>query len=268
MNTAPAYSALYPAMQSRTMVLFAPRPFSSITSRLTMLLIALITPVSLPALSGQPIDSASSDQQIPVYSPPKKFIPRARVGGEMRGGEPTAPVVQPLVPDHVGFTSQEQPVLNWYLSMPTEQEVRFTLIDNKSVKPIFESPIPSPKKEGIFSIDMKDLNLALKPGVQYRWYISVQHPSSPESIGGGIIERCELSDCLVLMDARMTCSIQSVRENARAGLWYDAMGCLCTLIDANPTDASLRRMRAGLLKQVGLIRVAEWDLRSIQTPSR
>lgn len=244
------------------------RPCRRLSSRLTCLLLASITSISLPALSGQPTDSGSPDEELAVYAPPKRFIPRARVGGDMRGAEDTGPVVQPLVPDHVGLTSQEMPVLNWYLSKATTAEVRFTLIDDKSVKPIFESPIPVPKQEGIFSIDMKELNLALKPGVQYRWYVSVHNPSSPEAVGGGMIERCELSECLVILDARMTCSVQSVRENARAGLWYDAMGCLCALVDASPADASLRRMRAGLLKQVGLNRVAEWDLRSVQTQNR
>jgi hypothetical protein len=42
------------------------------------------------------------------------------------------------------------------------------------------------------------------------------------------------------------------------------MSCLCDLIKANQKDASLRRMRAALLKQVGLNGVAEWDLKAAQ----
>jgi len=53
-----------------------------------------------------------------------------------------------------------------------------------------------------------------------------------------------------------------VLRNAGRGFWYDAMSCLCDLIKANQHDASLRRMRAALLKQVGLNGVAEWDLKS------
>ena len=51
-----------------------------------------------------------------------------------------------------------------------------------------------------------------------------------------------------------------------AGFWYDAMACLCGLIESNPTDQGLRRQRAHLLNQVGLSEVAKWDLRSIQAP--
>jgi hypothetical protein len=46
------------------------------------------------------------------------------------------------------------------------------------------------------------------------------------------------------------------------------MGCLCNLIDADPKNEKLRRLRARLLKDVGLNGVAEWDLRSISTISR
>jgi hypothetical protein len=83
-----------------------------------------------------------------------------------------------------------------------------------------------------------------------------------------VIERCELSECLTERDIKLSCTDQSVVDNARAGLWYDAMGCLCNLIDADPKNEKLRRLRARLLKDVGLNGVAEWDLRSISTISR
>jgi hypothetical protein len=233
-------------------------------------LIAVATGPVLSQPNGTQLKAAGGDE-VPLYVPPKRVTPRARVGGQLRGTEGDEPEVQALVPDHVGLTAHKTPVLNWFLSKPTNHEVRFTLIDNQSVRPLYEAPIPAPKQPGIYSIQTKDLNLALEPGVQYRWYVSViRDASSPSQdiVGGGVIERCELNDCLIVLDARLTCSVQTVTENARAGFWYDAMGCLCTLIDADPKDVSLRRIRTGLLKQVGLTGVAEWDLRSISSPSR
>jgi hypothetical protein len=243
--------------------------FGSGRQGLIVLGLAVLMAQAAPALSASLADPNTSNEPRIQYVPPKKLMPRARLGGADRGADSAEPVVQPLVPDHVGFTSQETPVLNWYLSKPTSHEVRFTLIDDKSVKPIFEAPLPAPKEAGIFSIHTKDLDLVLKPGVQYRWYVSIvrQAPSS-DIVTGGIIERCELSDCLIVMDARITCSVQSVTDNARAGLWYDAMGCLCTLIDENPADLSLRKLRASLLTQVGLHGVAAWDLQAIPPMSR
>lgn len=221
-----------------------------------------------PARAEPPQSPATEDPSIPIYAPPKKFSPRARVGGEMRGTDGSDPELQALVPDHVGLTVKREPVLNWFLSKRTSYPVRFTLVDNRLVKPIHEAPLPSPKEAGVQSINLKDYGLRLEPDVQYRWYVSViRNPDSPSQdiVAGGVIERCEFNECLVVPGANLTCNVEGVSENARAGLWYDAMACVCDLIKANPTDVQLRRQRAALLKQVGLHGVAEWDLRSIQT---
>jgi hypothetical protein len=111
----------------------------------------------------------------------------------------------------------------------------------------------------------------LEPNVQYKWFVSVIRDSespSKDIVAGGVIERCELSECLEPMGARLTCSLETVIENAKAGFWYDAMGCLCQLIDADSKNDKLRRIRARLLKDVGLNGVAEWDLRSISFSTR
>ena len=235
----------------------------------------------LAALSGVPTVQAEPDKpvlaqppssdDIPVYTPPKKFTPRARVGGSLRGTEGSDPEIVALVPDHVGLTVKQNPVLNWFLSKSTTYPLRFTLSDSRVVKPIYEGPIPAPNQPGIQSLDLKKLGLALEPDIQYRWYISaIRNAESPSNdiVAGGVIERCEFSECIIITDATLTCDRHSVQRNAVKGLWYDAMACLCTLIDASPTDAPLRRMRAALLKQVGLHGVAEWDLQSLSKASR
>ena len=181
------------------------------------------------------------------------------------------PVIEAIVPDHVGFTFKKTPVLNWFISKPTTYPLIFTLNDVGQVKPIYEGPIPTPIRAGIQSINLKDMDLALEPDVQYRWYISaIPDPKSPSKniVAGGVIERCEFSTCLVEMEVDLTCDRQSVLRNALRGFWYDAMACVCELIDANPSDQTLRRQRAALLNQIGLSGVAEWDLRSIEAPAR
>jgi hypothetical protein len=187
----------------------------------------------------------------------------------MRGTDGKDPEIVALVPDHVGLTAKQAPSLNWFLSKPTSLPIRFTLIDTRSVKPLYEGPISTPVRAGIQSLDLKELSLKLEPDVQYRWYISaIRNPDSPSQdiVAGGIIERCEFSTCLVEMEVDLTCDRQSVLRNATRGFWYDAMACLCQLIDSNPSDQTLRRQRAALLNQIGLSAVAQWDLRSIQAP--
>jgi uncharacterized protein DUF928 len=221
---------------------------------------------TLTELFAAPPANQPDESSQPLYAPPKKLIPRARVGGDVRGTDGTDPEVKALVPDHVGYTVKENPALNWFLSKSTVYQVRFTLRDDRSTRAFQEKVIPTPKQPGIYTINLKELGLVLEPNVQYKWFVSIIRDAespSKDIVAGGVIERGELSEFMVERDIKLDCTDQSVMDNARAGLWYDAMGCLCNLIDANPKDDKLRRLRARLLKDVGLNGVAEWDLRSI-----
>jgi Domain of Unknown Function (DUF928) len=242
--------------------------------RPTILLVVAVTALLCsPAITqSEQRTTTASDQpnefSAPLYTPPKNVVPRARVGGEMRGTGGSEPEVVALVPDHVGMTTNKAPALNYFLSKPTTHQIRFTISDIQSIRPFYELDLPNPPKAGIQTIDLKVLGVELDPNVQYRWYVSVvRNPDSPSQdiVAGGIIERCEFSECITAMDARVTCNKQNIIDNARAGFWYDAMGCLCNLINAEPLDTHLRRLRAALLKQVGLNGVADWDLRAIQS---
>lgn len=209
----------------------------------------------------------ADDPQFPVYTPPKKLTPRARVGGTLRGADGHEPELVALVPDHVGLTVKQTPTLNWYLSKATSYPLRFTLNDTQKIAPLYEGPLPTPTKAGVQSIDLKALGLMLEPNVQYRWFVSASpNPESPsrDIVAGGMIERCEFNECLTIASPNLTCDRESVRTNALIGFWYDAMGCVCSLIEKEPTDLSLRRLRAALLRQVDLNGVADWDLRSLQ----
>jgi hypothetical protein len=232
-------------------------------------LTALLTLFAVGLTQSTLVEAASpkSSEEQPIYTPPKKITPRARVGGDVRGIDSGEPEVKALVPDHVGLTIKETPIVNWFVSKPTQHEVVVTLRDDRSPRAFQEKTIPSPKQPGIYSINFKELGFTLEPNVQYKWFVSVirdpnQHSNNP--VAGGVIERCDLSECLEPLGAKLTCTFDTVLENAKAGFWYDAMGCLCQLIDADPKNDKLRRLRARLLKDVGLIGVAEWDLRWLQ----
>lgn len=237
-------------------------------------LTGLLTLCAVGLSQSIPIEAAApkSSEEQPLYTPPKKITPRARVGGDVRGTDGAEPEVKALVPDHVGLTIKETPVVNWFVSKSTSHEVVVTLRDDRSPRSFQEKSIPSPKQPGIYTINFKELGFSLEPNVQYRWFVSVirdpnQHSNNP--VAGGVIERCEFNACVIELNPVLTCSgEEDVLKNARAGLWYDAMGCLCNLIDADSKNDKLRRLRARLLKDVGLNGVAEWDLRSLQNATR
>ncbi|HMS82254.1 MAG TPA: DUF928 domain-containing protein [Nitrospira sp.] len=219
-----------------------------------------------PSVIGQ-----QHDLSLPVYAPPKNLLPRARVGGVLRGRETADAEIVALVPDHVGLTLKQTPTLNWFLSKPTSYPLKFTINDDRKVRPIYEGPLSTPPAAGVHTIDLKALGLTLEPNIQYRWFVSASpDPSShaPDIVAGGMIERCEFNECIITIEPKMTCDPESVRTNATIGLWYDAMGCVCALIEKDQADPTLRRLRAALLRQVGLNGVADWDLNSIQTKAR
>ena len=229
-----------------------------------MLRRATIMVAALLVFSGTGEVCLGDESQMPTYKAPRQLTPRARIGGGLRGMEGDAPALAALVPDHVGVTVKQYPELNWFLSKPTSLPIQFTLIDERSIRALIEKSITAPEKAGVQVIKLSDIDFALQPNIQYRWYVSlIVDPDSPSHniVTGGIIERCEFSECLVL-DATTMCNRDAVASSASNGFWYDAMGCVSDLIETNPDDMGLRKQRAALLKQVGLHDVAEWDLAS------
>ncbi len=213
-------------------------------------------------LAGTGMAPAEGEPGMPTYRAPQQMTPRARIGGSLRGSEGEDPAVAALVPDHVGITVKQHPVLNWFLSKHTSLPVKFTLIDERSIRALVERLIVPPNHAGVHAVNLEDLGFTLQANVQYRWYISVikdENSPSRDIVTGGMIERCEFSECMVL-GATTACSHDAVMASAAMGFWYDAMACLCDLIASEPGDTGLRKQRAALLKQVGLHDVAEWDL--------
>ena len=77
--------------------------------------------------SGSPneveLQGIKSAQTAPHYQPHTGRSPKARIEGGSRGRDTHDPHVIPLVPDHVGLTTNHQPVLYWYLSKPTTSPI-------------------------------------------------------------------------------------------------------------------------------------------------
>lgn len=189
----------------------------------------------------------------PVYKPPLLGAPGGRIGGGTRGTAREIFVLSVLAPDHNALTVAEQPSLYWFISKPTSLPMELTVMDPGTARPLLETRLAA-EAPGVHRVRLADHGVRLAPGVPYRWYVAiVPDPGrrSRDILAGASIERVELPAAL---QARVA---QAQREDvpsvyAEAGFWYDAVEAISELIESRPTDADLRRQRAGLLSQAGL----------------
>jgi len=197
-----------------------------------------------------------------VYKPPMRGAPVGRVGGGTRGSEGPLPALAVLTPDHTGLTGQTQPTLYWYLSRTATQPIEVTIIEAQGVKPLFETRLASPQPAGVHHIRLAEHGVSLTPGVLYTWSVALiadPNSRSQDIVAGGAIELTPAPETLRAQLAQGG-KAEQAKIYAAAGIWYDAMAALGELIDSAPQDKSLRQQRAALLKQVGVVDVAAYDL--------
>lgn len=209
--------------------------------------------------SGIKAEKSSQPMKMPMYKPPRRGAPTITVGGGTRGVTGKIPTVYVLAPNHVGLTTSAQPTLNWYLSDPGSKQFEFLLIDEEGIDPLLELTLDSSKiKPGIQTINLSEHNVVLKPGVSYTWsvvMISDQTNRSNDIVTSGFIEHQTL-DTSIKQRLTKASTKEDVFIFAQEGYWYDAVNSLSTLIEKNPQNDLFKQQRAELLKQVGLLELA------------
>jgi hypothetical protein len=191
---------------------------------------------------------------VPVYVPPKRGAPLARVGGGSRGVDDGLPYISVITPDHVGYTSLTQPVLYWYISEDMKTRFEFALINDDDIEPMVEVTSEQQMTAGLNSMNLADHGVSLEPGVAYQWSVALVSDANKRSsdiVSSGQIELLEL-----------TAALQAALENAsgdervmlyaQQGYWYDSFDGLSKLIASDPDNSDLREQRAALLEQIGL----------------
>jgi hypothetical protein len=206
-------------------------------------------------------EPSQTKANVPVlYVPPEIGLPARRIGAGTRGMGRLASI-QILAPDHLGYTTEEQPTLYWYLAEPTTTRIVFTIRDEASVEPLVDVELPSPAKAGVQAVRLAEHGVKLRPGASYQWFISlVPDPArrSKDFAVGAWISRREPDAAL---RARLAEARNGRKESiyAQSGLWYDAIGVLSSRIASAPSDRDLHEQRAALLEQAGLSEVAAYD---------
>jgi hypothetical protein len=215
-------------------------------------------------VKNQTVSTAQPTKDMPVYKPPLRGAPAGRIGGATRGTtERESFSLLVLAPDHVGYTTKEQPCLYWYISKPTTYSVVLTVTERNAVKPLVEKILKGPEKVGIQSVCLADYGVRLRPNVQYKWFVALvpdaEHRSK-DIMAGGILSLVDPQPSL-LAKLKTVDSSNAHYIYAEEGFWYDALEAITRMIDASPDNADLHKQRASLLEQVGLAEAADFENR-------
>lgn len=218
----------------------------------------LATPAKKTSSKTSPVKKEPAGT--PTYKPPLRGAPAGRVGGGTRGAtERESFALQVLTPDHIGYTSNEQPCLYWYISKSVTHPVEMTITERNAIQPLFTKDIAGPAKGGIQEFCLADYGVHLKPEVPYKWFVALVTDKSDRSkdiLAGGMIKRVEASQ---ILHDKLTSkeSVPRYFVYAEEGYWFDSLESITKDIDRLPTNKDLLMQRAALLQQVGLIEVAD-----------
>jgi len=226
--------------------------------------ISIIASFFMPIfMSGQVIAvdnkgvSNTAKKSIFLYTPPNLGSPATRVGGGTRGVSGEQAKVLVLAPDHTGLTTRAQPTLYWYQSLPTDNDIEITIVDDNEINPVLEKVIHGSKKTGIQPINLAKLGISLKKDVEYRWFVALipdkKHRSNDIISGGTImhVDKIKLGNSIPSTGA----AVAQATALAKNGIWYDAIDTLSTAIEKTGSE-QLKKARIDLLTQVGLSEAA------------
>lgn len=195
----------------------------------------------------------STSLLMPVYQPPKRGAPKARVGGGTRGSGGESAFVTVITPPDLARTARAQPTLYWYLSGQVNDPIELTLIDDKEIKPLLEIKLDR-ASPGINAVDLSAHGVRLEAGRTYQWSVAIVRDARHRS--GDVLssawmefntEPADLNSQLAKAGAD-----QTVYLFAEAGYWYEALDTLSRLIAKYPGETRYAEQRLALLEQADL----------------
>ncbi len=221
-----------------------------------ILLLALVF-ATAPLPAAEPAKKAPAPTPAPApgavqFTPPKtKAIGLKRqVNAGSRSGGRASAVPVALVPDGLGLSASEQPVLWWFLSQPTTAKVEFTL--NHRFETLIKFDLPDVTTAGLHRVDLASLTkqrpVKLTPGTPYEWTVRVKQGDDPatDPVTVGWVEFRPVETDLQTKLGTVS-QLQRPALYATEGYWYDAVNLL-----ASPKP---HPDLPPLLRQVGLLDV-------------
>lgn len=240
-------------------------PLNTMPPNETSQMAAIIPDPAPPALPQDPLILDPPPAPVIVEDTPSISYQAAypdQPGLRIDGSHPEGqfPSVFVLAPQHVGQTSQEYPVLFWYLSRNTQDPLDIMVTEEGNVEALLDIRLLPPLQAGIHELRLEDYGISLIPEVPYRWTVRILNTQASENLtASGAIRQINAP---VVSSSSL---VYSPEDYAQKGLWYDALTALQTLIQDNPENNDLLAQRTSLLKQVGLTEVATF-FQQAQTP--
>jgi hypothetical protein len=227
------------------------------------LMIGVALGVALPnpgwAQASSPPAATQTASAVPVYVPPMRGAPEARISGGTRGKTDVPVKLDVIAPNDIGETVKDQPTLYWFNSLPIKNDVDITIVTDDSNMTVLEQMVHGPFVAGIHGFRLEGTKVRLDPQKVYQWSVTVKISASEPSqdiVASGMVQVVAPPKPTV---AIATDAVATVDFYARSGIWYDAIDTLSRQIDQNPADGTLRFYRDALMMQVGLNDVAAFD---------
>jgi hypothetical protein len=203
-----------------------------------------------PHIPDPPPSAPTMIQEPPLisYHAPSPDQPGLRI--DAINADSQFPSVFVLAPNHVGHTSQEHPVLYWYLSQSAQHPMDVMIAEEDNREELLDIRLLPPLQAGIHELRLEDYGISLLPNVPYRWTVRIISSQASEALtASGAIQR-------IHAPAGSSISLFSPEDYAQKGQWYDALTALTLLIQDNPGNTDLLAQQASLLEQVGLTEAA------------
>jgi hypothetical protein len=267
---------------------------------LAILLLAVTVAVAAPAQpDAAPADGGETrkaDEVKPTTTapaprrrPPMPFRPRVADGSSRResgiarasrgAGEKEPPRIHLLAPEaSTVTTTREQPTLFWYISEPTERNVRLSLTPTSSPRgglkrfsdPVVSVVVNGVKRGGIHALDLSKTKgtdgapVKLEEGAQYKWVIEFELSTTERAknpVSSCTLKRIAGTDTLA--GAAAAGGWDAAAAYAQAGVWCEALAALQQAIEADPNNASLRAARREMLASQKLEEDEKGNIRDV-----
>jgi CHAT domain-containing protein/Flp pilus assembly protein TadD len=223
-------------------------------------LLASIFSLNLNSLHIKSAIAQNPETKDIIFKIPSQIAPNRRQSGSPRSSCPSVPngSLTALIPKNsVGLTLSSHPTFFVYIPAARGFHKRkgiFTLQD-KEGETIYETKLPIPDKEGIFSYTLAQNNsISLKTNITYAWSFSLEcNPGDSSSLVSvfGYIQRMSLDKNLETI-LKNNNPIKRSNLYANSGIWHDALTTLAELRLANPNNIGFKLEWKNLLKSTEL----------------